>query len=149
MGEGDLRKHFWESRRPCPQASGSAPGNTCVEECVGVSSHDDVHPLDSGGQLQIDREAGVTESDDLVDALTPQAVHFLLDAHDLVVKYHVPNIGFKREEKFREADLKLMSCNNHDKCSPPIKGFSRWCRLQLFLTSSVNFLTLTAGLFSH
>ncbi len=39
------------------------------------------------------------------------------------------------------------ACTDHN--SPQLKGFSRWCRLQLFLTSSVNFLTLTAGLFSH
>ncbi len=30
-----------------------------------------------------------------------------------------------------------------------LKGFSRWCRLQLFLRQTVTFLTLTAGLFSH
>lgn len=51
-----------------------------------MSSDDDVDSADLLGDVLIDGEAGVTQSDDLIHAQRPQFVHLQLQRRHLVLK---------------------------------------------------------------
>lgn len=62
---------------------------TCKEERVGVSTDDDVDSADLLGDVLIDGEAGVTQSDDLIHAQRLQFVDLQLQRGHLVLKLQV------------------------------------------------------------
>lgn len=63
--------------------------STCKEESIGVSPDDDVDSLDLLGDLLIHSEAGVTQSDDLIDSQRPQLFDLQLKGAHLVFEVQV------------------------------------------------------------
>ncbi len=63
--------------------------STCKEESVGVSTDDDIDSVHLLGDLLVHKEAGVTESDDLIHAERLQLVHLQLQSFHLILKLQV------------------------------------------------------------
>lgn len=62
---------------------------TCVKKSVAVSANDNINSFDSLGDVFIDVEAGVAQSDDLIDAHGGQFLHLLLDGLHLILELQV------------------------------------------------------------